>query len=259
MDAKIERQREHFNAIAERYEAGRDDANHKRIKSLIWRSVRQDLQSLQGRRVRMLEPMCGYAEGRDIAEHVWGLECDYSGFDYSDVIVERLANSHGDSAIWQADVTTYRPAPAAFDLMVLIGGLHHVPDAAAGVVARLAEGLASGGLFVSFEPTSGNPLFKRIRDKIYDDNDIFDEKTERAFSVSEYEAFFRDAGLERMRVIYPGLLAYVLYYNTYAFPFLNWGGGRAVDAAFAVDKIFMSNRIGRLLSFATLSIWQKST
>lgn len=257
MDAKIERQREHFNSIAERYAAGRADANHQRIKSLIWRSVGEDLKALRGRRVRMLEPMCGYAEGRDIAEHIWSLDCDYAGFDYSDVIVERLAKTHADSAIWQADVTTYRPASAAFDLMVLIGGLHHVPDAAPGVVARLADGLASGGLFVSFEPTSGNPLFKRIRDKIYHGNEIFDEKTERAFSVSEYEGFFRAAGLERVRIIYPGLLAYVLYYNTYAFPFLNRGGQRLVDAAFAIDKIFMSSRIGRLLSFATLSIWRK--
>lgn len=257
MNSGIERQRAHFNSIAKRYVAGREDGNHRRVKSLIWQSALTCLRPLQGRKIRMLEPMCGHAEGLEIARDIAGLDCDYSGFDYSDVMVEELSRSFSEGKVWQADVTTYTPEPESFDLVMLIGGLHHVPDSAALVVQNVSQALRPGGMFVSFEPTSGNPVFKLIRDRIYDSNDIFDEATERAFSVAELKGFFLSAGLEEVRVIFPGLIAYVMYYNTYAFPYLNIGGARMVKSMYAVDRLFMGNWIGRIFSFATISVWRR--
>lgn len=255
--AAIERQRSHFNAIAQRYEAGREEANHRRIKSLIWGDALACVAPLKGRPIRMLEPMCGYGEGLGIVREHSDLDIDYAGFDYSDVIVEELSRSFSGGRIWQADVTRYRPDSAAYDLIFLAGGLHHVPDSAPQVVASLASGLKPGGMFVNFEPTHGNPLFQAVRDRIYARNEIFDEVTERAFPVADLQAMFQAAGLEEVRTFYPGLLAYVMYYNPYAFPLLNKGGPRWVDRLFALDRLVMSTIIGRWLSFATVTIWQK--
>ncbi len=257
MTSAIERQRTHFNAIAQRYEAGREEANHRRIKSLIWRAALDCLAPLRGRRVRMLEPMCGYGEGLGIVREHTDLDIDYAGFDYSDVIVDELSRSFSGGRIWQADVTRYQPEAAAYDLIFLAGGLHHVPDSAAQVVRTLASGLAPGGMFVNFEPTYGNPIFNAVRERIYRTNDIFDEVTERAFAVRDLRTMFVAAGLEEVRTFYPGLLAYVLYYNPYAFPLLNKGGVRLVEAVFAIDRLLMNNPVGRWLSFATVSIWRK--
>lgn len=206
----------------------------------------------------MLEPMCGYAEGIEIAEQHFSLDCDYYGFDYSDVIVGELSRLLPDGRVWQADVTTYRPEPRTYDLVLLIGGLHHVPDKAPQVVQNLAAGLKEGGFFVNFEPTSGNPLFRVIREVIYRRNEIFDDATERAFGVDELKGFFSDAGLEEVKSFFPGLLAYTLYYNPYAFPLLNRGGQRWVDFFFAIDRFVMNHWIGRVFSFATVSIWRKN-
>lgn len=255
--SKIERQRSHFNAIAERYEAGRQEANHRRIKQLIWQAASRYLAPLAGRRVAMLEAMCGYAEGREIAADHLGLDCDYHGFDYSDVIVAEMTRRLGDGRVWQADATSYAPELEAYDFMLLIGGLHHVPDNAGPVVRRLAQGLKPGGFFVNFEPTSGNPLFRAVREAIYRRNPIFDEATERAFVVDELKGFFTDAGLEEVKVFFPGLIAYTLYYNPYAFPLLNRGGAKWVDFCFALDRMVMHSWLGRVLSFATVSIWRK--
>ena len=253
----IERQRTHFNTIARRYEEGREDANHRRIKTLIWRAALDSLTPLRGRRIRMLEPMCGYAEGLGIVRDHTDLDLDYEGFDYSDVIVDELSRSFSGGKVWQADVTRYRPDPSSYDLIFLAGGLHHVPDNAPDVVRSLASGMKPGGMFVNFEPTFGNSAFNAIRERIYKTNDIFDDVTERAFSVADLRAMFRSAGLEEVRTFYPGLLAYVMYYNPYAFPVLNKGGVRLVDSIFAIDKLFMNNRIGRFFSFATVTIWRK--
>lgn len=256
-DNSLERQREHFNSIADAYAEGRKEPTHLRIKHLIWEQAAASLPDLKGRHLRVLEAMCGYAEGRDIVAKHFSTDIEYSGFDYSDRVVETLCSEHPGIRVWQADATRFTPEAGQFDLVVLIGGLHHVPNHSADVVRRLSTGLAPGGVFLNFEPTHGNPLFRWIRDVIYRRNAIFDDETERAFPIRDLESMFEAAGLDRHFQYYPGLLAYVLYYNPYAFPWLNRGGTRWVDIAFGIDRLFMRNWVGRIFSFATLGVWRK--
>jgi len=95
------------------------------------------------------------------------------------------------------------------------------------------------------------------RERIYDKNTLFDEQTERGFSVVELLDFFKYANFVPERILFPSLLSYVLYYNPDAFPLLNFGGKMAVKSAFRFDELFMENRVGRALSFATFSVWKK--
>ncbi len=256
-DSKLERQREHFNKIADLYERGQSEPTHKRIKELIWAKATQSMDPPNKARPRVLEPMCGFAEGKQILDQHLSSDFIYSGFDYSDRVIEKLKEARPDLNVWHGDVTTYEPENAAYDIIILIGGLHHVPDQAAETVKRLSKGLVPDGLFISLEPTSGNPVFEFIRTQIYKKNAIFDQQTERGFRVAELKRMFLSAGLKQHYCSYPGLLAYVFYYNPYAFPFLNVGGTRIVDALFALDRLFYRNVIGRIFSFATLSIWRR--
>lgn len=45
--------------------------------------------------------------------------------------------------------------------------------------------------------------------------------------------------------IYPGLLAYVLYYNPYAFPSLNKGSVKFVEFIFNCEKFLYTSAMGR--------------
>lgn len=253
----LERQREHFNGIAERYQKHRRHANHLLLKKLTWAKALWNLPLPDQQCYRVLEAMCGFADGADILSDHLSAEIDYAGFDYSDAVVSELARSKPDLDIWQADATRWKPDSPEFDIVILLGGLHHVPGHAADVVKSMASGLKSGGLFINYEPTHGNPITRWARERIYDKNSLFDEETERGFSVGELKAFFEDAILVPERILYPGLLSYVLYYNPDAFPFLNLGGEALVKAAFRFDALFMENSVGRALSFATLSVWKK--
>ncbi len=253
---KTERQREHFNSIAERYREARSGHNHLLLKSLIWSELLASRTELQQGPLSVLEAMCGYADGEQILATHLGVDICYSGFDYSDEVVTTLQSQRPELNVWQQDVGTYQ-AESEYDLVIIIGGLHHVPHAATDVVVGLARALKPGGWFVNFEPTSGNPLFTGIRQAIYKQNPLFDEETERAFAVGEYLDMFKAAKLEPVDVFYPGLLAYVLYYNPDAFPWLNFGGEKMVKSAFALDRLWYRNRIGRALSFATLGLWRK--
>jgi hypothetical protein len=124
-------------------------------------------------------------------------------------------------------------------------------------VKRVSAAVRPGGYLLSFEPTDGNPLFRWVRETIFQRDDLFNEQTERAFAVKELFSLFEGAGLERDEVAWPGLASYGLYFNPDTFPALNLGGERAVRTVFALDRPFFRTPIGRFFSFATLSFWRR--
>lgn len=250
------RQQAHFDGIASRYREARRHRNHLALKDLIWREALAGLTDVRAPGVRVLEPMCGFADGQWILERQFGVSVDYRGFDFSEAVVDSLARSRPDLAVWQQDVTRFEPTEEV-DIVILLGGLHHVPHMAGPVVARCAGALRPGGYFINFEPTHGNPLFRAVRDGVYRRNSLFDEATERAFSVDELFGFFTAAGLQPVQVLYPGLLSYVLYYNPDAFPILNIGGPGLVERLWRTERPFLRGRLARCLSFATLGVWRR--
>jgi SAM-dependent methyltransferase len=254
---KIEQQREHFNSVAERYRTARKHDNHLLLKSLIWKQFLGRHPALKKNGLVVLEAMCGFADGKKILEDTLNIETQYEGFDYSDEVLETLKEEQPELKVFHADAGTVELEKNKYEVIILLGGLHHVPHMAKEVVARLVESIKPGGYFINLEPTNGNPIFKAIRERIYAKNSLFDEETERAFEVSELMDFFESSNMRPVDITYPGLSSYVLYYNPDAFPSLNLGGKKMVKSLFALDKLFLRNVLGRWFSFATLSLWQK--
>jgi SAM-dependent methyltransferase len=253
---KIARQAAHFDSVAASYRASRQHANHRTIKELMWGDFLADKDALRRTRLAVLEPMCGFADGHQIVATYLGADFTYRGFDFSRTVVDSLELSQPHLDVWHGDVTRFE-ADAEYDLIILLGGLHHVPDHAGEAVARLARALKPGGHFLNLEATEGNRVFGWIRRWIYTRNSLFDAQTERAFERKEYFRLFEAAGLDHVDSFYPGLLAYVLYYNPDAFPWLNVGGPSMVRALWALERRFRRNAVGAALSFATLSLWQR--
>jgi SAM-dependent methyltransferase len=255
-EAKVEQQRSHFNSIAQRYHEQRQTPNHLCFKDLMWSYFFRDKKGIVRDGMTVLEPMCGYGDGKALLEKHFGVKIDYEGFDYSDAVIEILKKENPDIIVKRQDVTKYEPA-RQYDMMILIGSLHHVPNHTGDVLKRLAGGLKPGGFFVNYEPTQNNFIFRAVRNYIYKKNDLFDAETERAFDLEPFNDMFRAAGLKIVDQIYPGLLAFILYYNPDAFPFLNVGGKGLVRFIFGIDKLFFRNVIGRKLSFATITLLRK--
>lgn len=256
MDDRIDRQKAHFDSIAERYERARQHRNHLCLKELMWTEILGGRLRDLTAPVSVLEPMCGFADGLQILASRLPVPIDYSGFDYSTEVVARLKRKQPEIRVWEADVSTFETS-RSFDVVILLGGLHHVPHIAETVVWRISQYIAPGGYFISFEPTDGNSLFRLVRQRIYNGNSLFDETTERAFSVEELLGFFEAADLEPVDITFPGLLSYVLYYNPDAFPYLNIGTPRLVKIIWSLERKLIHSAVGRKISFATLSMWRK--
>jgi hypothetical protein len=122
---------------------------------------------------------------------------------------------------------------------------------------RIADAMMPGGYFINFEPAHDNFLFRKIRKYIYEKNSLFDAETECAYDLEELNRFYSRAGLNLVDQMYPGLLGYILYYNPDAFPWLNMGTESWVRWLFRLEKYFYRTRVGKRMSFATLSLLKK--
>ena len=201
--------------------------------------------------------MCGYGEGKDILEKHLGIKILYSGFDYSKNLVEKVKKLDPEADVVEMDITKFVPSKE-YDLIIIIGGLHHVPYHVDDVIGNLRKSLTENGYLIYFEPTHNNFLFRKIRERIYKKNSFFDNDTERAFELKKINQVFLGHNFKIIDQIYPGLFSYILYYNPDAFPFLNRGGEWLVKTIFGFDKLFFRNFIGRKLSFATITLLQKN-
>lgn len=256
---KIERQRQHFNKVAAEYYTARKDKNHLRYKKMLFRYIfGRDLGIDKMKKLAVLEPMCGYGEGRKIIRTYLSRNIQYEGFDYSDVLVNEVKRVHPNMNIYKQDVTVFQPEKDKYDIIILIGGLHHVPDYAGEICRNISTGLKKDGLFINFEPTNNNPLMTFVRKQIYKKNHLFDEETERAFSLKELNGIYKHAGMTIEKQFFPGLLGYIMYYNPDAFPFLNRGDIRTVDRIFRLEHSLYTTFIGKWFSFCTFSITRKA-
>ncbi len=222
-------------------------------KKLLWRTALRGLQIKDRDQIDVLEPMCGYAEGKSIVEGLFSGKILYDGFDTSATLLEQAKLRTQGLNLFQMDITEFIPEKK-YDIIILIGGLHHVYRSAAPVLTMLRSALKDSGFFINFEPTHACIFTRLVRDKIYKSNSLFDPGTERGFTLDELNKLYLDAKFQIARQIYPGLIAYVLFYNPDAFPFLNRGGPLLVKSLFGLDKSFFGTQTGRLLSFATLSV-----
>lgn len=254
----IEQQREHFNEISEKYFQSRRHPNHLLLKNLIWKTFLDRNTAILDKVKRVLEPMCGMAEGHDILKDKMPHQFSYYGFDYSENMVDIAKKLKPDLDIGWSDVTTFRAADELFDFIILIGGLHHVYSRTQDVISNLKKSLQPGGYLLNFEPTHNNWMSRKVRQRIYKSNPLFDDDTEQGFEYEDLSGYFKKAGFSKVDEVYPGLMAYVLYYNPDAFPALNVGGSLLVRSLFAIDKLMWSNRVGRKLSFATMTLWRRN-
>ena len=253
---EVERQRAHFESISARYLLARGSATHLALKALLWNDFLSRNAHRLGRVRSVLEPMCGYGEGKAILEAGLGTRFEYVGFDYSRPLVEEASRRLPGCRLFVQDVTRFE-ADAQFDLVILIGGLHHVHEQTGEVLRRLGRALKPGGTMISFEPTHNNAITRAVRERVYRRNSLFDAQTERGYELDELNTLYRSADLEILDQAFPGLIAYVLYYNPDAFPALDRGGVALVRTLYALERRFYRSAAARWASFATLSLLRR--
>lgn len=140
---------------------------------------------------KILEIGCG---GGFSAKYLDGHYADYLGIDYAETMIE-FAQTYWDiphASFRAINIKDLEPECKDFDLIVMIGVLHHMTDME-NVLIKLKTHLKPGGKIVANEPQPGNPLItlmRRVRKRM----DPAYSNEQRELSDKEILKAFRSAG-----------------------------------------------------------------
>ena len=116
-------------------------------------------------------------------------------------------------AFVQGDATRLPLASAAFDSVLMLGGIHHVPDRRR-LFAEVARILKPGGWFYFREPVSDFILWRALRAVIYRLSPTLDHETERPLLWSETVPVLAEAGLSCGHWATHGFLGFCIFMNS---------------------------------------------
>lgn len=185
-----EKDRQLFDSIAEDY-CKKDRVEYARAmrKLRLTRSLKNVKKPIHS----ILELGCGAGFA---AEYLKGHYQEFVGVDYSQNLINYANQLHAaDNVSFScSDIFTFNPGEKKFDVIFMIGVLHHIPNPDAALV-KCKEWLAPGGVLIANEPARGNPIIwvaRKIRKKI--DSNYSEDQVE--FSRSELIAMYEKAGFK---------------------------------------------------------------
>ncbi len=196
-----QRDRDLFDRAAERYyrkdllptsRCARQLRLQRTLKPIPWRDS-----------FHVMEVGCGAGFA---ATYLEGHYAHYVGIDHSERLIElaRRFNCHANAEFLATSIQQFEPRQQ-FDVIFMIGVLHHLEDCAA-VLPELVQMLRPGGWLAVNEPVRGNPLIgmaRRTRKRM--DKDYSDDQIE--MSRNEVREAFVQAGLEVVAVVPQGIIS----------------------------------------------------
>lgn len=193
--------REHFDSIAEQYGA-KDLAPS--CRPARQQRLDQTIAAVPGAAFnRVLEVGCGAGFA---ARYLEGRFRQYTGIDHSRRLIEFAAgNNPGQRVRFQASsIEDFEPS-GRFDLILMVGVVHHLEDAEQSL-KKIVRWLEPGGYLVANEPSPANPLVHAAR--------VARERLDRSYSSEQEEisagrlrSMLEGAGLQHVTITPQGFFS----------------------------------------------------
>jgi 2-polyprenyl-3-methyl-5-hydroxy-6-metoxy-1,4-benzoquinol methylase len=140
------------------------------------------------------------------AQYLSGWYERFVGLDYSANLIDyaRRHNTRPGAEFVAVNVKDY-DSPSQFDVVIMIGVLHHIHDVPAAML-QMTKLLKPGGYLLANEPQPANPLVRaarKVRKRV--DNAYSDDQ--RELSARDLEQMFEAAGLEDVRILPQGVFS----------------------------------------------------
>jgi ubiquinone/menaquinone biosynthesis C-methylase UbiE len=207
---EAEKQRRHYNKIAVAYTANLEYPHTRAYLAYLDDAVLEAVG--EGALGTVAELCCGRGE----ALTLFGSRVRrYIGIDVSEGMLQSTLKQHNHpNAIYlQADSTRVPLSSESVDTVVLLGGIHHVPDRAQ-LFAEIARILKPGGRLVYREPVSDFWLWRALRAIIYRVSPMLNPDTERPLRYRETVPVMEKAGLRSLQYRTYGLFGFCLFMNS---------------------------------------------
>jgi SAM-dependent methyltransferase len=208
-------QRDHYDVLAPTYLTNLSYPHTREYMAYLDRALLDSLPSDSLGTVA--EICCGAGEGL----HLLGARARLGvGVDVSTQMLESACREAGRDptrAFVQGDATRLPLRSAAFDTVVMFGGIHHVNDRQA-LFAEVARVLRPGGLFLWREPADDYLLWRAIRAVVYRTTSALQADTEHPIRLRDTEAGVTAAGMTLATWRTFGFVAYCFLMNSDVLP-----------------------------------------
>lgn len=203
-----ERQRRHYDRIAETYAANLGYAHTQEYMRYLDGEFLALLP--EGRLGTVVELCCGTGEAYALVAE----RADFAiGLDVSFEMLRRARDRHPALHVLQGDATKLPMRDGIADAVLIHGGIHHVPDRI-GLFSEIRRILKKGGRLYFYEPVDDFWLWRMIRKAVYRFSPILDHLTEEPLRKSRTFAEFAAAGLRPVAWNTRGLIGFCLFMNS---------------------------------------------
>ncbi len=246
---KIEqKQKNHFDHIAGEYEANYDDEYSSKYRNLFINKPMLDSLGLKDKIV--LEALCGSGQ---TTEYLLSRGAQVIGLDISEKLVESFKKRWPSAQVVQKSIFDTHFESNSFDVVVIVGGLHHLHPCVPEAMNEIYRVLKTGGYFCFAEPYSSSfvnlvrkmwykhdPLFERNEGPI--DLDMLMKKYSLKFNYVETK--------------YIGSIAFLLVLNSMIFRIPTKLKKYYSDLVMNIEKHF-SRIHTKKTACLSLNTWQK--
>ncbi len=202
-------QAQHFNEIIDVYEAHYDDRFSRLYRErYLYKPLFKGID-FTGKNV--LEAMCGSGQ---TTGYLLERKAQVTGLDISPKAIQRFSERWPTCKSLSASILETGFSDNFFDCVVIIGGLHHIPDELEKAIREIGRILKPGGYFCFGEPHSG-ALLNKFRRFWYKHDDLFTD-TEYAIDLDMLIDRYHDM-FEVHHICYIGNIAYLLVNNSMVF------------------------------------------
>lgn len=241
-------QQAHYELISADYDAHyNDEFSQRYMLKFVFDAM---FQGIDLRNTEVLEAMCG---GGQTAEYLLNRHARVTGLDISPQQTAHFEKRHPWAKALTASMLSSGLQSDSFDLVSIVGGIHHMPPHVNETVLEVHRILKPGGYFCFMEPHSGTAV-DRIRRAWYKRDPLF-AKNEEAVNMSELHKNFAEH-FEFKHEFYRGNFGYLFVLNSMVFrvplflkPFYS-------PSMMTFESLF--NKIGgKTLSCFVVAQWQK--
>lgn len=246
----VNRQKKHYDTIHDEYEKHYFD-----VTSLAYRKCFIFDELLRGFDVRnaaIADVACGSGGNTTILAE-YAPSAQFTGYDISARACDSYCTRTGFQALC-VDFTEELDFADRFDIVVVVGGLHHMISNLEIAGQNIFSMLKPGGILLAYEPNAGF-LFNKLRNLWYVHDKYFDAQTERPLAQEELVKLF-SGSLELIDSKYLGGPAYFLILNSLIFRLPLFLKRPLASILFSLESHY--NRISWHRAFpAFISRWKK--
>lgn len=203
-------QQEHYDHVAEAYAANLEYPHTQEYMEYLDRVLREEIDGTD--LAVCAEVCCGTGEAFALFQDGISLGV---GVDVSESMLAKAKDAFAETQLKfvQGDATILPLVDNSFDTVIMLGGIHHVPDREA-LFEQVYRVLKPGGVFFFREPVSDFWLWKFLRAIVYRLSPMLNHETERPLTYEETVPVLEQAGFEKMTWRTCGFLGFCLFMNS---------------------------------------------